>query len=1100
MRKVHGVICGCLFVSLGAVAPTQSQTVNPPSRLISTIAGNGIQGFEGNAWLATNARLWSPYGLAFDPAGNLYLADSGSKTIRYVDPNGVLHHVAGTPNQLGFLGGGGPAISAQFQTPVGLAVDGSSNVYVADSGNNVIWKFNPTITHGISSPFIYVVAGIGTAGYSGDDGAATAAELNSPSGIAVDAIGDLYIADSGNNVIRKVSPSGQISTIAGDGTAGYSGDGGSATRAELNSPFGIALDSVGNLYIADTGNHSIREVTVGGTISTIAGNGTPGYSGNGGQATEAQLHSPDGVALDSVGNVYIADTGNQQVRVVAKNGVIAALAGVGAGGYAGDGASATAAELDMPTGLAVDGLGDVFIGDTLNNVVREVYAGTRPVVPEPSISLPPGDYAAVQYVVLTDELPNAVIHYTINGPTPTTTSPIYSFALYIGGDDTLQAIGSEPGYWNSPVATAGYDVAIPAAPAPTFSPGAGNYIGSAAVSLADAAPGATIHYTLDGSSPTTSSPVYVSPITVASTAKLTAMATAPNYRKSASVAAVYTITPTTPVPVIGPFVNTWLPNYSTPSAITITDSNPNATIYYTTDGTMPTTSSPTYAGPFFPSDWFVNYGWFLVSAFAESPGMPASPIVTQVYTIPPPIIFTVAGNGTPGDTGDGGPSTSAEVYSPSGLTIDSAGNVYFSDNAENVVRKVTPSGVISTVAGIPYVVDGRNVTAYRFGGDGGPAVSASLAYPSGLALDSVGNLYIADAGNNRIRKVAPDGIITTVAGIGQGAPGFPIPGWQGFLDNYPGYGPPPLGSYNLPSGGYTGDGQPATSEALNGPMGVAVDAAGNLFIADTQNHRIRKVDPQGIISTVAGNGQNTLYTLNLGPFNDGVIYVEYNDGSFSGDGGPATSASLSAPQGIAFDAAGNLYIADTDNNRVRMVNPKGIISTVAGVGQATYSLGDGGPAVNAQIIIPTGVAVDANGDVYIADTGDSRVRVVVPGGTIYTITGTDLSGAIAPPVFSWLVDGVPYGSNYFSYQQAFFPGGNSGFNGSNQDGNPASWIELAQPMGVAVDSQLDVVYTDNGNHLVRIADPNAVQASSWGSCYCYDWPPPNVPPFYSTPY
>jgi len=1062
MRKVHGVICGCLFVSLGAVAPTQSQTVNPPSRLISTIVGNGIQGFEGNAWLATNARLWSPYGLAFDPAGNLYLADSGSKTIRYVDPNGVLHHVAGTPNQLGFLGGGGPAISAQFQTPVGLAVDGSSNVYVADSGNNVIWKFNPTITHGISSPFIYVVAGIGTAGYSGDDGAATAAELNSPSGIAVDAIGDLYIADSGNNVIRKVSPSGQISTIAGDGTAGYSGDGGSATRAELNSPFGIALDSVGNLYIADTGNHSIREVTVGGTISTIAGNGTPGYSGNGGQATEAQLHSPDGVALDSVGNVYIADTGNQQVRVVAKNGVIAALAGVGAGGYAGDGASATAAELDMPTGLAVDGLGDVFIGDTLNNVVREVYAGTRPVVPEPSISLPPGDYAAVQYVVLTDELPNAVIHYTINGPTPTTTSPIYSFALYIGGDDTLQAIGSEPGYWNSPVATAGYDVAIPAAPAPTFSPGAGNYIGSAAVSLADAAPEATIHYTLDGSSPTTSSPVYVSPITVASTAKLTAMATAPNYRKSASVEAVYTITPTSPTPIIGPFENAWNPNSLPPSAVTITDSDPAAILYYTTDGTTPTTSSPTYAGPFPPPDSYYLNAVFTVNAFAVSPGKPPSPIATQVYAVPPGTDSNIAGNGTPGDTGDGGPATTAEINGPYGIAMDAAGNVYFSDQVENVVRKVTPAGVISTVAGIPYEL--RYVFAYRFGGDGGPATNAYLGFPSGLALDSAGNLYIADAANNRIRKVAPDGVITTVAGIGQGTHGYPIPGWGAFLVGFD--GPPPLGSESLPSGGYTGDGQLATSEALNGPMGVAVDAAGNLFIADTQNHRIRKVDTQGIISTVAGNGESTLYVIDKGWSNFQTLYLEYYDGSFSGDGGPATSASLSAPQGVAVDATGNLYITDTDNNRVRMVNPQGIISTLAGVGQAIGSLGDGGPAVNAQIIVPTGVAVDAYGDVYIADTGDSRVRVVVPGGTIYTVTGTDVSYALVPPIFYWLVAFEPFDTNYFNYQQSFFPGGYNG------NGMTCPQSELWSPMGIAVDSQLNVFFTDNFNHLVRIANPN----------------------------
>ena len=214
---------------------------------------------------------------------------------------------------------------------------------------------------------IITVAGNGTAGYKGDNGPATAAELNDPNSVAVDSAGDLFIADTGNNVIREVvKATGDIITVAGNGTAGYSGDNGPATAAEINSPRGIAVDAAGDLFIADSRNNVIREVVKAtGDIITVAGNGTAGYSGDGGPATAAELDEPCGVAVDSAGDLFIADAGNNAIREVVKaTGDIITVAGNGTAGYSGDGGPATAAELNGPVGVAVDSAGDVFIADS----------------------------------------------------------------------------------------------------------------------------------------------------------------------------------------------------------------------------------------------------------------------------------------------------------------------------------------------------------------------------------------------------------------------------------------------------------------------------------------------------------------------------------------------------------------------------------------------------------------------------------------------------------------------------------------------------------------------------------------------------------------
>jgi uncharacterized protein (TIGR03437 family) len=649
------------------VADTSNQQifVASPDGAIRLFAGNGTRGLLGDGGLATSASLNSPGGVAVDASGNLFIADAANVRVRKVSAGGIITTVAGNGGP-GFAGDGGLATSASLNSPSGLAVDASGNLYIADYGNNRIRKVSAT---GVITTF----AGNGNKGFAGDGAAATSAALNGPRGVAVDVSGNLYIADSGNNRIREVSPSGIITTVAGNGFYTFSGDSGPATSASLAAPYSVAVDASGNLFITDSGNIRVRKMSASGIITTVAGNGTAGFSGDGGPAPAASLGAPEGVAVDAGGNLFIAEFYNDRIRKVSAGGIITTFAGNGNFGFSGDGGPATAASLNGPSGVFADALGNLYIADTSSDRIRKV----------------------------------------------------------------------------------------------------------------------------------------------------------------------------------------------------------------TPDG----------------------------------------------------IITTIAGSTSPGGfAGDGGPATSARLNLPVGLAVDASGNIFIADDLNGLVRKVSPGGIITTVAG-----NGIG----GFSGDGGPATSASLENVFGVSVDASGNLFIADYYNNRIRKVSTSGVISTVAGSG---------------------------TFGFGTGGFAGDGGPATSAMLKNPGGVVVDAAGNLFIADYGNNRIRKVSAGGIITTVAGNGT----------------------AGFSGDGGPATAARLNGPQSIAVDGSGNLFFAEYFNNRVRKVSAGGIITTVAGSGNYG-SYGDGGPAIAAALYIPQGVAVDSSGNLFIADSDNNRIREVavsplslsVSSGTLY---------------------------------------------------------------------------------------------------------------------
>jgi uncharacterized protein (TIGR03437 family) len=393
-------------------------------------------------------------------------------------------------------------------------------------------------------------------------------------------------------------------------------------------------------------------------------------------------------------------------------------------------------------------------------------------------------------------------------------------------------------------------------------------------------------------------------------------------------------------------------------------------------------------------------------------------------------ISTVAGNGTAGYTGDGAAATSAEISSPGGILLDGSGNLYISDTNNHVVRKVTSSGTISTIAGNYSAGPG-------YAGDGAVATSAQLYHPSGLAIDSSGNIYIADTGNSAVRVVLPSGNIATVAGYG--------------------------------TSGFSGDGGLATSAKLNNPVALALDRSNNLLIADGGNHRIRMVSGN-IISTIAGSSLAS---------------------GFSGDGGPATKAKLNTPKGIVTDSAGNLFIVDTFNSRVRVVTPDGNIATVAGNGLPGYG-GDTGDATAASLFFPTGIAINASGKIYVADSQNNVIRLLTPTASVSpSITAIQSAGAFG--AFSSMAPGgwiEIFGNSFSSTSRSWSSADFSGVNApTSLDGISvsiggqaafvsyisASQINVQVPSNVATGSQSVTIKTPAGTSSAKTVTVAATQ-------------------------
>jgi sugar lactone lactonase YvrE len=366
------------------------------AQVITTYAGNGVTGYSGDGGPATAAQFQELVGVAVDTAGNVYIPDYNNNVIRKVNKTTrIITTIAGNGTP-GYSGDGGPATAAQMDHPWNVAVDISGAIYIAERGNNLIRKVSAS---GIISTF----AGNGTIGYSGNGGPATAATFNRPWGIAIGA-NNVYITDGGNDVVRSINSSGIVTTIAGNGTLGYNGDGIPAISAELSNPAGIALYG-GDLYIADNLNNRIRKVNASGIITTVAGIGSQGYTGDGGAATSAAINNPQGICADAAGNIYFSDFGNNVARKIT-GAAISTIAGNGTYGYSGDEGNPLLAQLYQPWGIAVDKANRIYIADKNNYRVRQVYtpaAGTG-VIARKTFSVHPNPVTDILTIVAEEQI------------------------------------------------------------------------------------------------------------------------------------------------------------------------------------------------------------------------------------------------------------------------------------------------------------------------------------------------------------------------------------------------------------------------------------------------------------------------------------------------------------------------------------------------------------------------------------------------------------------------------------------------------------------------------------------------------------------------
>ena len=355
--------------------------VKGQSNIIETFAGSASSGWSGDGGPATLARITGPNAVMVDPAGNVFISDAGNNRIRMVNPSGIITEIAGNGTG-GWAGDGGAATNAELNNPSGFAMDAVGNLYVGDQYNHVIRKISPAINGRITT-----IAGThGVAGFSGDGGPATAATFNRPYQLSFDSYGNLYIVDQYNHAVRKITAhtdtialTDNISTFAGQGTiAGSTGDGGPATAALLHDPNCVFVDVDNNVYISDNGNQKIRKVNTSNIISTVAGTGVAGFLGDGGPATNARLDYPTGMKVDELGNFVFGDGAGNRIRKVNSAGIISTICGNGTGAYFGDGGPATAAEIDEPLDIAIDHSDNILIADYVNNRIRIIESGNTP--------------------------------------------------------------------------------------------------------------------------------------------------------------------------------------------------------------------------------------------------------------------------------------------------------------------------------------------------------------------------------------------------------------------------------------------------------------------------------------------------------------------------------------------------------------------------------------------------------------------------------------------------------------------------------------------------------------------------------------------------
>jgi uncharacterized protein YjiK len=653
--------------------------VTATTGVITTVAGNGTSGFTGDGGLATSAEINHAFGVTVDASGNLYIADTSNNRIRMVTAStGIITTVVGNGTQ-GFTGDGGAATSAELWNPIGVVFDAGGDLYISDSSNNRIRMV------AAGTGMISTFAGNGTAGYSADGVAATSSELNSPYGIALDAGGNLYIADAANNRVRKVSAAtGIITTVAGDGTQGFAGDGSAATSSEMYAPTAVAVDATGNLYINDRDNYRIREVTAAtGVISTFAGGGSSPSTcsgstdsvGDGCAATNANIDAPYGIALDTNGNLYIAGGNDGRVRKVTTAGIITTVAGNGTAGYAPaapDGVVATASQLTAPNGAAVDASGNLYIADTTHNRVRKVTVATGVIttvagsgVQCATATAACGDNGAATSAQLFNPRGVAVDASGNLYIADTSDNRIRRVTLATGVITTVAGTGAQSFAGDTGQATAAklslpYGVAVDAS---------GNlYIADSSnnrIRLVTASSGVITTFAGTGTACTTSPTSGCVDGGAATLGKLYA----PRGVALDASGNLY----------IADYSSNRVREVSGGIISTVAGSGVSCTTSATTgclDGSSATTAKLNG-----PSGVTVDSSGNLYVADATD---------ERIRKVTGGTIYTIAGNGTAGSTGDGSAATAAELNTPSGVAVDANGNIYIVDTTNNRIRVVNP--------------------------------------------------------------------------------------------------------------------------------------------------------------------------------------------------------------------------------------------------------------------------------------------------------------------------------------------------------------------------------------------------------------------------
>ncbi|MDH4227569.1 MAG: hypothetical protein OEV59_07460 [Deltaproteobacteria bacterium] len=890
-------------------------------------------------------------------------------------------------------------------------------------------------------------AGNGVTAYSGDGGSSASAQIANPEGLAVDSSGNVFIADTANNRVRKVDAvTGVISTVAGNGTSGYSGDGGQAVNAQIFYPYDVVVDISGNLYIADYGNKKVRKVDTSGAISTLnsgtfngfdlaldaskdiymtrdyniykltvatnaltnfAGNGTWGYSGDAGAAVSAQLFYPDGLVFDKSGNMIFADKVNNVVRRIdGASGVITTIAGTGAQGFSGDGGAAAAATLNWPSGVAVDGQGHLYIADTVNNRIRLVNAFT----------------GVISTIAGTGTFGN-------NG----SSGPGSTFQIAYPKDVVLDGAGNIyiADFSNSRILKAVCVDTVPPSTIASHSSGGYSAAFDLEFSCSDDFSGCdSVLYCMGmGCSP---SMIYSGPVAI---------------------------------------------NSSTDVSFKSVDNQGNAE----------QTQTVTY----------------VVSIAAEPPGTPPpsdpppapSGLACSADFLPNRLFSSYAG----GYTGEGVLATDALIHGD-GITMDSAGNIYFVEGdrirkinaATNTVSTVVGSGlywgnydnqlaasVLLRADSVLYMDSSDNLyfkSAYKVYKVNKATGIISLVFDhgvlsygyDGVVVDASGNLYVAEGGYHRVRRVdGATGAVTLFAGTGVG--------------------------------GYSGDNGPAASAQLNNPAGLAVDSLGNVYIADRWNNRVRKVDVgTGNISTVAGTGANGYSGdggLAVNAKISGIVYVTVDKGDnlYISDmhnsvvrkvsastkvittvwNSPFAVSTQEKPYGVVTDPSGNLYVATVSLLEAKGMShiykvdvASGSVSVLAGA----IGMGDGGPAKEAVLMHPAGMGTDVAGSLYISETFGNRVRKVDGvTKTISTVASVVAPGDLAVDSLSGDVYVISQGTvkKVSAADASVSTVAGTGVNGYSGDGNSAVLAQLYAPQGIGMDSSGNMYIADTYNKRVR---------------------------------